>query len=145
MSIISVTMATPGVKPEQACDAGKTRFFKNIDIYKKMAKDLTTDADFLMALSSHESGWLDKHNEGLHNLFGLTKAGGNNLNFASYQACADYWVQHYKVYVQGTSTMAAFVEGLRKLPYNSADPDYDGKLLRQYQSILKWKGICEVK
>ena len=67
------------------------------------------------------------------------------LSFASYDACATYWETHYRSYVAGTHTMDAFIAGLRKLPYNDIDPDYDAKLRRQYQSILKWKMICTAK
>ncbi len=131
------------VKPQQECDVGKTIFFENLAIFQKMATDLNTEADFIMALSSHESGWLNHHNASLHNLFGLTHAGMSNLNFDSYKACAQYWVDHYKTYVTGRQTMDSFISGLRTLPYNDIDPDYDNKLKRQYQSILKWKGIAE--
>jgi PPE-repeat protein len=55
-------------------------FFANLSIYQNMASTLETNADFLMALSSMESGWLDAHNQGLHNLFGVTHGGGNNLS-----------------------------------------------------------------
>jgi hypothetical protein len=46
-------------------------FFANLSIYQGMAKALNTNPDFLMALSSIENGWLDSHNQGLHNLFGV--------------------------------------------------------------------------
>ena len=52
---------------------------------------------------------------------------------------------HYRNYVGGAQSMDAFIAGLRKLPYNDIDPDYDNKLRRQFQSILKWKGICQIK
>jgi flagellum-specific peptidoglycan hydrolase FlgJ len=131
------------VKPQQDCDAGKTGFFDNVGIYKKMAEELDTDPDFLMALSAHESGWLEPHNAKLKNLFGITAAGGNNLAFKSYEECADYWTKKYKAYVQGAKTMEAFISGLRRAKYNSIDPDYDTSLKKQYKSILKWKWICK--
>jgi hypothetical protein len=54
-------------------------FFANLAIYQSMATTLKTNPDFLMALSTMESGWLDPHNQGLRNLFGDTQGGGNNL------------------------------------------------------------------
>lgn len=68
-------------------------FVANLAVYQNMANTLNTNADFLMALSSMERGWLDPHNKGLHNLFGVTEAGGNNLSFPTYQAAAGYWVK----------------------------------------------------
>jgi len=70
-------------------------FFANLSIYQNMATTLETNADFLMALSSMESGWLDAHNQGVHNLFGVTHGGGNNLSFDTYQKAADYWVKTF--------------------------------------------------
>jgi len=121
----------------------KSRFFENIPIFEKMGQELNIDPDFLMALSSHESGWITDENAGLHNLFGLTRAGGMNLKFSSYQECADYWVAHYKSYVQGAATMNAFIKGLRKIPYNTEDPNYDHELELQYRTILHWKAMFE--
>jgi flagellum-specific peptidoglycan hydrolase FlgJ len=37
-----------------------------------MAQRLDTNADFIMALSAHESGWLGTHSQQLYNLFGVT-------------------------------------------------------------------------
>ena len=103
----------PQKKPDLACLPKMPRFFENLSIYQDMAKNLDTDVDFLMALSSMESGWLDDHNQGLHNLFGVTKAGGNNLSFASYQKAAEYWIEHFGPHVKGTKTMDEFVEGIK--------------------------------
>lgn len=71
-----------------------------------------TNEDFLMALSSMESGWLDPHNQDLHNLFGVTKAGGNNLNFPTYQKAADFWIDNFGDNVRGAKTMDDFVAGI---------------------------------
>ncbi|HQI21437.1 MAG TPA: hypothetical protein PLW55_18930, partial [Leptospiraceae bacterium] len=84
--------------PDPACMPKMEPFFENVEIYRSMAKQLQTDADFLMALSSMESGWLDPHNQKLCNLFGVTKAGGNNLAFESYQKAADFWCEHFGPY-----------------------------------------------
>ncbi|NJO14519.1 MAG: glucosaminidase domain-containing protein [Thioploca sp.] len=130
--------------PAPTCMEKMRPFFDNLKIYKDIARQLQTNADFLMALSSMESGWLDPHNQVLHNLFGVTKAGGNNLSFASYQACADYWVQHFGSYVKGTTTMDQFVEGLKKSEYNSVNPNYYTHLKNQLKTIEKYKKACGV-
>ena len=65
--------------PGPECMPKMQPFFDNMGIYQGMADSLETNVDFLLALSSMESGWLDPHNQSLHNLFGVTKAGGNNL------------------------------------------------------------------
>ncbi len=44
-----------------------------------MAQTANTNVDFLMALSALESGWNGPHSQELHNLFGVTNAGGSNL------------------------------------------------------------------
>ena len=60
-----------------------------------MAQRLGVDEDFLLTLSVHEHGWADPHNDKLHNLFGTTKAGGNNLSYASDEEAAQSWEAHY--------------------------------------------------
>jgi hypothetical protein len=121
------------------------RFFANLAIYQDMAKRLDTNADFLMALSSIECGWLDDHNQGLHNLFGVTEAGGNNLSFASYQKAADYWIEHFGDYVQGTKTMDDFVAGIKKSGYNTVNPYYYTKLKAQLNTLLKYEKACGIQ
>jgi hypothetical protein len=134
--------------PDNPCDPGKKRFFDNKALYEDMASKLNTDTDFLMALSSFESGWLNDHNANLHNLFGVTHAGGKNLHYTSFQAAAEDWIQRYGTYVEGTKTIEAFVAGLRKVPphgYNTVNPDYDDEVIRQVNTVKKYKGICKVE
>jgi hypothetical protein len=132
-------------KPDLACLPKMPSFFANLKIYQDMAKTLETDADFLMALSSMESGWLDAHNQGLHNLFGVTKAGGNNLSFASYQKAADFWIEHFGSYVQGASTMDDFVAGIKAAKYNSVNPTYYTDLKKQLDTVIKYKKACGIE
>ncbi len=113
------------------------QFFETRAIYEEMAKRLDTNAEFLMALSSWESGWMDAHNRALHNLFGVTHAGANNLSFASDQEAANYWVTHYGSYVRGAKTMDEFVAGLRCAHYNP-HPEYYGAVKRQLDTVRKY-------
>ncbi len=138
----------PATQPHHSqvthCDDGKKRFFANKSIYEDMARKLNINADFLMTLSSLESGWLDDHNAGLRNLFGVTNAGRNNLNFPSYQASADDWMRRYASFVQGARTMEEFANGLKKVPpngYNTVNPTSVRLKVEQIQLLGKWSGI----
>lgn len=127
------------------CDDQKKRFFANKLIYEDMARKLNTSPDFLMTLSSLESGWLDDHNAALHNLFGVTNAGRNNLNFPSYQASADNWIRRYAAFVQGARTIEEFANGLKKVPpngYNTVNPNYYSSLVHQLHTLQRYKAIC---
>ncbi|HVC60011.1 MAG TPA: glucosaminidase domain-containing protein [Acetobacteraceae bacterium] len=114
------------------------QFFENRAIYEEMAKRLDTDAEFLMALSSWESGWGDAHNRALHNLFGVTNHGANNLSFASDQEAADYWVTHYGSYVRGARTMDEFIAGLRRAHYNPHAGYYDN-VKKRLETVRKYR------
>lgn len=140
------------------CPPNQKRFFGNVKLYVGIAKTSQTDPNFIMALSAQESGWNGKHSQQLHNLFGLTHAGGNNLGFPSYQASADYWASHFASWVQGTKTVNSFLDGLlnHNPPYNSADPNYrvdiaggtrnDGTTTPgTYNSVLHFKQSCGVQ
>ena len=80
-----------------ACTPIQVAFFaRMVPLMQPMATRLSIDVDYLLALCAFEDAWgHDAHNEVLHNLFGLTQAGGRNLGFASDQACCDYWEAHY--------------------------------------------------
>jgi flagellum-specific peptidoglycan hydrolase FlgJ len=130
---------------QSSCPPDQAAFFANLSIYQDMARRLDTDPDFIMALSAHESGWLGSHAKEIHNLFGVTQGGGPNLRYESYQAAADYWVAHYAQYVQGARTMDEFVSGLRRLPYNTRDPDYDAKLRNAYSTLQRYRQACGIE
>jgi hypothetical protein len=130
--------------PSPICLTKMGPFFANLPLYQAMGNTLDTDANFLMALSSLESGWLDSHNRGLHNLFGVTNAGGNNLSFASYNKSADFWIAHFGSYVQGSHTMADFAAGLKKAKYNSVNPHYYTGLIKQLDTIIKYRKACGI-
>lgn len=116
----------------------------------KLARELgLPDARFLYALSSRESGWLNVENTWLHNLFGLTMGGKDNLGFDSIGQAVAYWHCKYDSYVQGKSTMDLFMGGLKKVPYNTDPSYYDhDKWADQLQSVDKWSarfGYRQVK
>jgi RHS repeat-associated protein len=123
--------------------SGGTRagFFSNLGIYQGMASDLNTNADYIMAVSSWESGWLGTHAQELHNLFGLTNAGALNLSFPSYQASADYWSGLVVPFVSNANTMAKFIQGLKNEGYNSHAGYYD-TISKQLKWVRKWEAKC---
>ncbi len=131
--------------PDAACMAKMTPFFENMPLFRKMAEQLAIDVDFLVALSSIESGWLDPHNQGLHNLFGLTQAGGNNLSFETYEKCADFWIEHFGEHVKGSRTMDDFAAGLKEARYNSVNKNYYTDLVKQLKTVQKYKIACKVE
>ncbi len=139
----------PEPRPSQPnpCADRYRRFFGNIGLYRNMAIQLRTEVVFLVALSAYESGWLDNHNFGLHNLFGVTNAGRNNLRYRSFQAAADDWIRRFGQYVSGTETMQQFIEGLRKVPpngYNNVNPDYDNTLRSMVNTVERIAERCGI-
>jgi hypothetical protein len=97
-----------------------------------------------MALSAHESRWLDAHSRQLHNLFGVTLGGGPNLTWGSYQAAADYWIARFGQFVRGARTMEEFIAGLRSARYNTKDPNYDSELRRMLPTIQRLRSACGI-
>ena len=133
------------------CPPQKKAFFDALGgIFKAMGKAADTDPDFIAALSAYESGWLGQHAQGLHNPFGLTKAGGKNLSLRSYGAAASYWLYHagrdrkgYARVVSGAKTIEAFLAALRTGGYNAATKNWAAKIAElRRTSILPFKSAC---
>ncbi len=121
------------------------RFFILYPLFEQLAEELDTDVDFLLAHAALESGWLDTHNTELHNLFGVTRAGGKNLEYPSFEAAIQHWVKLFGDRVRGARTMDEYINGLRfkgHAAYNSARSDYDELLRKMYPSIVKRKVQC---
>jgi hypothetical protein len=123
----------------------RSRFFTMLPILNNAASSLNVPSNFVVGLSSFESGWLDNHNYALQNLFGLTNAGGNNLSFPSFQASANYFVSLVSPYVQNAQTIPAFLAGLSKEGFNSVNPNYNSLLTNRINNIGKWEAKCGVK
>ncbi|SMC28105.1 hypothetical protein SAMN02745857_03120 [Andreprevotia lacus DSM 23236] len=130
-----------------ACNPNFQEFFDAyIPLIRPMARNLATNEDFLLALVAFEDTWgRDEHNKLLHNIFGLTKAGGRNLHFPTYQACIDYFTTKYKQHFYGVSTLQDWIAGMKKVPYNTVNPVYYIKFTNTYLSVVKHKGECAVK
>lgn len=127
-----------------ACTPIQAAFFTRMTpLMQPMASRLSIDVDFLLALCAYEDAWgHDAHNDRLHNLFGLTQAGGRNLPFASDQACCDYWEAHYGALVKGAATFNDFERRIRSIGYNSKNPSYDSDLMAVYRSVVLHKAAC---
>ena len=127
-----------------ACTPIQAAFFARMTpLMAPMALRLKIDVDFLLALCAFEDAWgHDAHNDRLHNLFGVTRAGGNNLAFASDQACCDFWEAHYGPAVVGAASFADFEHRIRSLGYKSVNPSYDSDLMAVYRSVLLHKAAC---
>jgi hypothetical protein len=118
----------------------------NKDFYESLAMPLNqlakqlqlADVDFLFALSSWESGWLNVENKALNNPFGMTAGGGDNLEFSSIQNACNYWACKFGPSVKGAKTLEAFIQGLKKSGYN-ANPHYFNmkKWQSQFHSVEK--------
>ena len=127
------------------CTPIQNAFFKRMSpLVEPMAQRMKIDADYLLALAAFEDAWgHDAHNDRLHNLFGLTAAGHNNLAFPSDQACCDFWEANYGAVVAGSSSFADFEQRIRKIGYNSKNKNYDNELAAVYQSVLLHKAACK--
>lgn len=143
-TLLAQTRAPAKAMPQSGNPRHVNDFFE--DLYptlKKLAEELAINEDYVLALSSYESGWYNAHNRGLNNPFGLTKGGGNNLKFASPKAAADYWRETFGPQVRSAKTIDAFVTGLLSPPrvYNTVNPQWGAKVKSQYDSVVKRKKI----
>ena len=109
-----------------------------------VAQQLNVPTNFIVGLSSFESGWFDNHNVALNNLWGLTQGGGNNIHFSSIQAGNSYFVNQVGPYIQGAQTQAAFFKGLQNEGYNSVNPNYYSLLSNRISNIQNWGQACGV-
>jgi RHS repeat-associated protein len=138
------TPTTPQT-PKKNCPPKFANFFKQAPIFNALAKQLNTKALFLMAQSSWETGWLGPHAQDLHQLFGMTHAGGNDIKYSSYQRAADAYSKAYSPYVSNTSTMDQFTAGLKSVPphgYNTKNPNYYKNITDQQQYVKQHAADC---
>lgn len=134
-------------KIETACHADQKNFFESIaPLIAPLAQRLQLQEDLLLALVAFEDSWgQDEHNKRLHNLFGITQAGGNNLAFETYQACIDYWELHFGPQVKGIQDLDAFIAAMKKIGYNSVNAAYYETFKKVYASVQKYKLACTTK
>jgi RHS repeat-associated protein len=132
----------PPPAPKSDCPDYIRNFFNiEIPLASDLAKKWQTATNDILALSAYESGWLDAHNQALHNPYGLTNAGGNNLNFPTYQAATDYWSKNDGQYVKGITDIRDFATALQP-HYNTVNPNWKRTVAGVFKSVLKWRAIC---
>ncbi|MBY0241209.1 MAG: PAAR domain-containing protein [Burkholderiaceae bacterium] len=105
---------------------------------------MKTNEDLLFSLSSAECAWLDEHNRSLHNPWGLTRAGGRNLSFESFQAATDYFETktQWGRRLRGIEVVDDFIKELLTPPkYNSVNHGYETLLRRQFDTVVRRKEI----
>jgi len=114
-------------------------YFNNVyQLIHDMAQRLNVDENWILGLSACESGYLDGHNTGLHNPFGITDAGGHNLNFKSYEEAAAYWESHYGDTVRNATSADDFLNRLGHTPkgaYNSVNPAWKSSVSKVIDSV----------
>jgi RHS repeat-associated protein len=138
----------PAPDPEPApappkCPDNIRNFFDTLTpIASSLADQWSSSTNAILALSAYESGWLGQHAQDLHNPFGLTKAGGNDLQFSSYDAAGDFWSKNDGKYIQGITEINQFADAIQP-HYNSVNPSWKKTLKDVYQSVLKWRSICQ--
>jgi len=126
------------------------RFFDRLYAsLSRLAASLGLPEDYLLGLSAYESQYDNNHNMALHNPFGLTAAGGNNLRFKSVDDAVKYWKGLYGDQVQGATSAANFVQRLEgKLNgtpvegwhrYNSVNSNWEENVTGTINSIAHRK------
>jgi len=91
----------------------------------------------LLTLVAFEDAWgQDEHNKKLHNLFGITQAGGNNLSFESDDKCI---ATGNCIRATGPRHPGSrpFIEAMKKIGYNSVNQAYYETFKKVYASVQK--------
>ncbi|MBI1753184.1 MAG: glucosaminidase domain-containing protein [Acidobacteria bacterium] len=150
------TVAPQAPKTKGPCPPNVKAFLNNPQVQQTLqsvATALNTNVNFVGAQASMESGWLNAHNAGLNNLFGLTRGGGRNIAFGSLadsgtayvNAAAVNGINPTKVY--GATTIQQFANQLQSpdpYRYNSVDANgYSNKLINQYNYYMKMVDNCQ--
>jgi beta-N-acetylglucosaminidase len=88
-----------------------------------MGSDLHVKPLFIMSTALQESGWNLVHVFGtnsssggkpLNNLFGMTRAGGNNIAYPSVWASAQAWEANWGPYLSGAAKNITDIGGFRR-------------------------------
>jgi hypothetical protein len=127
-----------------ALPADKDPFFDTLYApVHDVAARLGIDETWLLGLGAHESFWLDSHNRELNNPFGVTHAGGRNVQYNSIQDAVTAWERRYGPVVRGAASAEDFVQRLFSASYNTEDPKWSQKVLAVIGSVQRrldsWK------
>jgi RHS repeat-associated protein len=134
------------------CPTYIRNFFSDmIPLANQLGKAWDTDANFILGLSAMESGWLNDHNRGLFNPYGITKAdkNRNNRTFTSFQQATDFWSNNFGSFIKGAKTIADFVNSLQP-HYNFVTTEkfpkpgdyFKDAVTRTYNSVLPRRAQC---
>jgi RHS repeat-associated protein len=134
------------------CPGYISNFFQTLKpIFQDMSNETGVSPLYFAALSAYESGWLGSHAQSLHNPFGLTKAGGNDLSFSSYASAEDYWMYSagrtgdgYAGVIKGVGNISTFASDLQSAGYNNVNGTWAQGVINQLSSVKKWMAICNV-
>jgi RHS repeat-associated protein len=123
-------------------------------IFAQMGKQLGVNPLFIMSTALQESGWNLVHVFGtnsasngqpLNNLFGMTKAGGNNIHYSSVEASAQAWEDDWGPSLANhPQTIQAYTNDLLSNPthmYNS-NPAYPGNMAARYKQLQDATQAC---
>jgi hypothetical protein len=127
-----------------------------IKIFSQMGIALGIDPAFIMTTALRESGWDLPHVYGtnsssngkpLNNLFGMTKAGGNNIAYPSLEASAQAWEDNWGKYLANhPATFQEYVQDLLSDPHHMYNkyPEYPGSMADLYRSLVKALNDCGI-
>ena len=123
-------------------------------IFAQMGKQLGVNPLFIMSTALQESGWNLVHVFGtnsssngqpLNNLFGMTKAGFNNIQYPSVEASAQAWEDDWGPYLANhPQTIQTYTNDLLSNPthmYNS-NPAYPGNMAARYKQLQDATQAC---
>lgn len=130
------------------------RFFDQLySPLSRLAQDLGLPESYLLGLSAYESSYLDDHNRALNNPFGVTRAGGNNIQYKSVDDAISYWKSQYGDQVRGATSAQDFAQRLEGVlngvpvagwhKYNSVNPRWESEVTATVQSVGRRKEIWE--
>jgi uncharacterized Zn-binding protein involved in type VI secretion len=136
----------------------KSEFFALYNYFKKMADELDTNVDFIMAQAAWESGWGKSEAAQKHNLFGVNrppndpriyrgkdgKLYGTNAEYDSYEEGIQSWVRKWGPHVKGAKTHDEYIDNLLKHGYNVVDKNYKIHMKESYNSVVKRKKACGI-
>jgi hypothetical protein len=139
-----VTPAAARRRPAQnPFPADKDPFFDTLyDPVHAAADRLGIDETWLLGLAAHESGWLNPHNREINDPFGVTHAGGRNVQYDSIGDAVAAWERRYGPVARGATSAEDFVQRLSTVPYN-VKPEWPGLVLEGIRSVQRrldsWK------
>lgn len=76
-----------------------------------LADRLGIEENWLFGLAAYESEWLNSHNRGLNNPFGVTHGGGRNVGYPSIADAIAFWEEKYGPIVHSATSLRTSPSG----------------------------------